>query len=104
MSPGKLATQAGHAYQWHCALALVEQPELMSAYLQTTTTPKISVKAKSEKDLDRALAEAEAANIVAVKVVDLGRTEFDGPTATVVAFGPAFRDGLPPYLRRLQLL
>jgi PTH2 family peptidyl-tRNA hydrolase len=103
ISPGKLATQAGHAYQWHAVRALQQAPEVMRAYLETDT-PKITVKARDEAMLRRVLAEAEAAGLVAVLITDAGRTEFAGPTPTVVAFGPAYRDELPPFLKRLQLL
>lgn len=103
MSPGKLATQAGHAYQWHYQLAERREPMRLAEYMCTGTTPKISVRVKSEADLDRVVAEAEAAGIVAVKVTDHGRTEFAEPTATVAVFGPAYRHDLPKFLQRLQL-
>lgn len=103
MSAGKLAVQSGHAFQWHAVAATQMLPELMTAYMANPGTPKITVRAKSEADLDRIVAEAQAAGVAAIKVVDQGRTEFPEPTATVVAFGPAYRDELPPFLKRLQL-
>jgi PTH2 family peptidyl-tRNA hydrolase len=103
MSTGKLAAQAGHGYSWLTVAALTSAPELMAQYL-AAATPKISVKAKNEKMLRRVKAEADAAGIPAYLVVDAGRTELNGPTATVCAFGPSRREDLPKFLQGLQLL
>lgn len=103
----KLGVQIAHGVEWLTRALVIDYPERYLEYQSTGTggTPKIGVKAKSEADLRKAVDEATAAGIPAVLVVDEGRTEFDGvKTATVAAFGPAYRDELPPYLRRLQLL
>ena len=103
MSRGKLATQAGHAYSWLTVEALKSNEATMAAYL-SASTPKISVKAKNEQALRRVEAECKTAGIPCYLVVDAGRTELNGPTATVCAFGPAYRSKLPKFLQGLQLL
>jgi PTH2 family peptidyl-tRNA hydrolase len=103
MSRGKLATQAGHAYSWLTVTALKDAAAAMASYL-AASTPKISVKAKNEQALRRIETECKAAGIPCYLVVDAGRTEFGGPTPTVIAFGPAHRSSLPKFLQGLQLL
>lgn len=107
ISAMKLGVQIGHAFEWLTRLLMQEHQDLYREYLETGTggTPKIGVRAKSEAELRKAVAAAEAAGIPVVLVEDEGRTEFGGvKTTTVAAFGPAYRDELPPYLKRLQLL
>ena len=67
-------------------------------------TPKIAVRVDSERELLRVEREARAAGIGACLVVDAGLTELAPSTPTVCVFGPAYRDELPPFLKRLQLL
>ena len=103
LSGGKLATQAGHAYQWLTIYAMQKAPEMLRDYLHMAS-PKIAVRVDSERELQRVQSEAEKADIPFYTVHDAGRTELEPGTATVVAFGPAYRDDLPPFLKRLQLL
>lgn len=109
----KLAGQAMHAAHWLTYLVMRTRPDLMEAYhggpfaegeQPPSGTPKIVVKAKNLAMLERIEREARAAGIPCVSVTDEGRTEFDGPTKTVVAFGPAYEDELPKYLADLQFL
>ena len=109
----KLAGQAMHAGHWLTYVVMRTRPELMEAYhggafaegeQPPSGTPKIVVKAKNLAMLERIEREARAAGIPCVSVTDEGRTEFDGPTKTVVAFGPAYEDELPKYLADLQFL
>lgn len=103
LSHGKLATQAGHAFQHLTIVALERIPAVMAAYL-AAATPKITVRADNEAALRRIEAEAMRAGVPAYLVCDAGRTEIEPGTPTVVAFGPAYREDLPPYLKRLRLL
>jgi len=103
LSRGKLVTQAGHAYQWLTIRAMQETPGALRDYLNMAS-PKIAVRVDSERELQRVQSEAEKADIPFYTVHDAGRTEHEPGTETVVAFGPAYRDELPPFLKRLQLL
>lgn len=103
LSPGKLATQAGHAYQVLTFEALRQCPETLAAYVQANM-PKISVRADDLAMLERVAREAEAANIPFAVITDAGRTEIEPGTQTVCAFGPSTREALPPFLKRLRLL
>jgi PTH2 family peptidyl-tRNA hydrolase len=103
LSAGKLATQAGHAYQWLHDPRDAEKP-WCTAGLPRYGSPKIAVRVDSERELQRVQSEAEKAGIPYYTVNDAGRTELEPGTTTVVAFGPAYRDELPPFLRRSQLL
>lgn len=103
MTRGKLAAQSGHAFQWHAVERTLVGDPTFAAYMRGPTT-KVVVAARNEHALRRCLEEARAADVPAVIITDAGRTEFAGPTATVVAFGPAYREHLPPYLARLRKL
>ena len=78
-------------------------PEMLRDYLHMAS-PKIAVRVVSERALQRVQSEAAKAGIPFYTVHDTGRTQLEPGTATVVAFGPAYRDDLPPFLKRLQLL
>lgn len=103
LSRGKLAVQATHAAGWLHLIVAQDNPDLMRAYL-SDATPKIAVSVESGAALDRVESEAKAAGIPCFVVADAGRTEIEGGTRTVCMFGPAYRDDLPDYLRRLRLL
>ena len=103
MSPGKLAVQSAHG-----AMGLFDAKrrgsDLAFEEYLSGAAPKIAVRVGSESELRRVGAEARAAAIDSYLVVDAGRTELAASTATVCVFGPAYRDELPPFLKRLQLL
>ena len=48
LSSGKLATQAGHAYQWLTIRAMQETPEALRDYVRMAS-PKITVRVDSER-------------------------------------------------------
>lgn len=103
MSPGKLAVQAMHAAATlHLELADFD-PERLTAYLKEAT-PKICVKVSSLAELNRVAEEARKAVIPYCTIRDAGRSEVDPGTKTVCLFGPAYREELPPFLKRLQVL
>lgn len=103
LSRGKLATQSGHAYQWLTVRAMQQIPEVFQKYLRMAT-PKITVRVDGEGALHRVAEEAKKAGIPFYLVHDAGRSEVEPGTATVCAFGPAYREDLPSFLKRLQLL
>lgn len=104
MSSGKAMIQSGHAFQWHAVDQTIAGNNLFAEYMADRLTPKVCVRVKDEATLHKIIAVASEALLSPVLVVDEGRTEFDGrKTPTCVVFGPAYRDELPPLLKRLQL-
>jgi len=103
MSVGKIAAQAMHAAFGLHDYLIDRKPEVLRAYEDGAHT-KICVKVNSLADLERVEREAEIANIPCHVVSDAGRSEIDPGTKTVCLFGPAYRDELPPFLRRLQVM
>lgn len=103
LSQGKMGAQVGHAFGRLYMEAAKLRPGIFEAYL-TDNEPKITVKVSDEAKLRRVEMEAKAAGIPCQLIRDAGRSEVAPNTPTVCAFGPAYRDDLPPYLRRLQVL
>lgn len=103
MSLGKACAQAGHAYGHLHLIAQQQAPSLFVQYLEDAT-PKITVRVDGETALRRVQDEAKAADIPSYIVHDAGRSELEPNTATVCAFGPAYHDELPPFLKRMRLL
>jgi len=100
--PGKLAAQAGHGFVSAIVKSMYEFPETTAAYMQSSQA-KIVLRAK-ESDFARIARECHDLGIPCVVITDEGRTVFDKPTKTVIAFGPAYSSDLSPYLKRLRLL
>lgn len=103
MSPGKLAVQAAHAASGLTLLNVMDRHALFASYF-ANAMPKIAVQVASEGALARVAFEARAAGLPSYLVTDAGRSEVPAGTMTVCAFGPAYRDDLPPFLKRLRLL
>ncbi|AOG03357.1 peptidyl-tRNA hydrolase PTH2 family protein (plasmid) [Bosea sp. RAC05] len=103
LSRGKLAVQAMHAAGWLHLVVARDNPQLLERYL-ADAMPKISVRVDTAAALDRVEAEAKQAGIPCFVVTDAGRSEVEPGTRTVCLFGPAYRDDLPAFLKRLQTL
>jgi PTH2 family peptidyl-tRNA hydrolase len=103
MSLGKYGAQVGHAFGRLYTQSITEKPEVHRAYLETNE-PKVTVKVKNEAALIRVEEEARALGIPCQLIRDAGRSELPPNTATVCAFGPARREEIGGYLKRLQLL
>lgn len=103
LSIGKACTQAGHAYQEATIAAVAAGPERFEAY-RAQSMPKISVRADGEAMLRRVAEEAGKAGLPHFLVTDEGRSEIPAGTVTMCAFGPAYRDELPGFLKRLRML
>jgi PTH2 family peptidyl-tRNA hydrolase len=103
LSQGKMGAQVGHAFGRLYMEASKFRPGQFEAYL-ADNEPKITVKVSDEAKLLRVYLEAKAAGIPCQLIRDAGRSEIAANTPTVCAFGPSYRDDLPPYLRRLQVL
>ena len=105
MSPGKCASQAGHAYLGSFLTAQQSAPMIAGLYAAEMSGTKVCLQA-SLPALIRAKAEAEQAGLPVFLVVDSGCDSFfDGrPTITALGFGPAAKAQVPKFIRRLKLL
>jgi peptidyl-tRNA hydrolase len=105
MSPGKCASQAGHAYLGAFLTAQQLSPTTAGLYAADLPGTKVCLQAALHHLL-RAKAELEQAGIPTYMVVDSGCANFfDGrPTITALGFGPAAKSELPKFISRLQLL
>lgn len=97
---GKMMSQSGHAAVGACDLA---DPSDILEWKSTGET-KITLSVKNEFQLLKIIAKLEEANIPHAKIVDAGRTVFNGPTLTCVGVGPMNSDSLTEITRKLQLL
>jgi peptidyl-tRNA hydrolase len=109
MSPGKTASQAGHAYVGAAILAQQQSPDLLSEYHQdfpASPGTKVCLEARNLDQILRAKAEAEAAGIPTFLVVDSGcENFFNGePIVTALGIGPARKDQIKHITKRFQLV
>lgn len=107
MSPGKIASQAGHAYLGAYIAALKQTPEVTSDYHSELPSPGTKVCLKGRlKDIQRAQEECQRAGIPSYLVIDSGCSNFFNgePTITAFGFGPVTEDKLPKFLKKLQVL
>ncbi len=103
MQPGKIASQAGHAYVG-ALIAAQARPE-GQAYSKLSPGTKVCLQGTLAQ-LGRAVAQLEQAGIPHYPVVDSGCPDFfDGkPTITALGFGPATKAQIKHITRRFQLL
>lgn len=101
MRKGKMIAQGAHASRYAAAASLATD---VGAW-ERAGQPKIVVSAASFDELNTVLCDARRAGLIAVEVIDEGRTEFAGRrTFTAVGIGPAPDDQIDPITRRLPLL
>lgn len=105
MSPGKCASQAGHAYLGAFLTAQQSSPTAAGLYAADLPGTKVCLQA-SLHHLLRAKEEAERAGLPTYLVVDSGCPNFfDGrPTITALGFGPVAKSQVPKFITRLKLL
>lgn len=105
MSPGKIASQAGHAYLDSYLACLSTNPQQAAEYKEDHHGIKVCLRAKNLASLYRAKDEADKLNIPNALITDLGYTCFEGqPTITALGLGPARQDQIKQITRRFQLL
>lgn len=108
METGKLSAQAGHAYTDVLDLAQETDPKRREGYRNPNTGgSKVTLKARNENQLIRALNEARAAGIPAIPVVDanhiIPNTPFDGsPIITAIGIGPCRQDEVRHITKRFN--
>jgi len=108
MPPGKLAAQAGHAFQNAHELAVMASPERTALYKGTGNGTKIVMSARNLGQLIRCYREAQQLGLPCDLVVDRGHVfppHFDGqPIITALGIGPVFRDEALAITRRCTLI
>lgn len=107
MPAGKLSAQAGHAYTDALCAALDTDPELFWSYRRNGIGgSKVTVLAKNEAALHRALAEAQAAGIPAALITDEGHVllpHFTGAKViTALGLGPGTKSDLRFITKRFR--
>jgi peptidyl-tRNA hydrolase len=107
MSPGKIASQAGHAFLG-AFLQCRDQSVLAEYHKDFPQSPgtKVCLTARSLAELLHAEQEARAAGVSVFRVVDSGCTNFFGgqPVITAVGIGPATRSQVQHITKKLKLL
>lgn len=106
MTPGKIASQAGHAYLGAFLRCQEQNPQLLAEYLKDFPGTKVCLSGKNLDALLRAHAEAEASGIPCSLITDSGCTNFlnGQPIITAIGLGPANESQIKHITRRFQLL
>ena len=107
MSPGKLASQAGHAFLG--AFLQCRDPSVLAEYhrhFPQSPGTKVCLAVRSLAELFRVEQTAQAAGIAVFRVVDSGCENFFGgqPVITAVGIGPATRAQVLNITKKLKLL
>lgn len=105
MTPGKSASQAGHAFDDSISTA---PEELVQAYRSDHKT-KIVLSAKNYETIHTAYEAAKSAGISCSMIVEenhvMPGTVFDGnPIITAIGIGPVERSEAKPICRRFKLM
>lgn len=105
MTPGKAASQAGHAFLGSFLSSQSSRPEVARAYAADLPGTKVALTA-SYSHLLRAADLCASSGIPHFLVVDSGCPDFFGgePTVTALGFGPATRDEVEHITKRLRLI
>lgn len=106
MEPGKIASQAGHAY---LGAFIHADKDLQSEYhseFPASPGTKVCLAVKNLDQLLRAQAEATAAGVPSYLVTDSGCANFFNgePTITALGLGPATKEQIKHITRRFQLM
>ena len=108
MSPGKLAAQAGHAFDMTHDKAKIIRPEITSQYKGTGNGTKICMYAKNLGQLIRAYRDCQRLNIPCELIIDRGHVlppHFDGnPIITALGIGPAYKEEMADITKRYTML
>ena len=108
MPPGKLASQAGHAFLDSYLQALERRPEAALRYRETGHGTKVALVAPSLEEILQARAEAERIGLPWALIVDSGHLlppDFDGsPIVTALGIGPARRSEVRHITKRFALV
>lgn len=108
MSPGKMAAQAGHAFDICHDKAKLLRPEITAQYKGTGNGTKICMYAKNLGQLIRAYRDCQASNIPCELIIDRGHIlppHFDGnPIITCLGIGPAYKEEIAHITKRYTMI
>lgn len=106
MSPGKAASQAGHAFKMVTYQNLKTNPKNFERYLDNSIGTNVCLVAKNLDQILKVQKECEELNIPTYLIEDSGHIHpphFDGsPIITALGVGPIF-DNFPHSLKRLSI-
>ncbi len=106
MSPGKIASQAGHAY---LGAAVQADPSILSEYhadFPGSPGTKVCLQTSSVEKIKEAMIKAQQDGIPHFLVIDSGCENFHGgkPIITALGLGPARRAEINHITRKFQLV
>jgi peptidyl-tRNA hydrolase len=106
MTPGKIASQAGHAYLGAFIKCQESNPQLLAEYLKDFPGTKVCLDGKNLDALLRVQSEASTAGIPCSLITDSGCSNFFNgqPIITAIGLGPANTNQIKHITRRFQLL
>jgi peptidyl-tRNA hydrolase len=106
MGPGKIASQAGHAYVEALLQAQTTQPERFEAYRADGLGTKVCLAVPTLEQLLEVERKCKEAGVPCALITDSGcENFFDGaPTITALGVGPAKRHETKKILRAFKLL
>jgi PTH2 family peptidyl-tRNA hydrolase len=107
MPPGKLASQAGHAYLNSFLTSQQERPDITDFYQRDGIGTKLCLEAKNQDALLKAYHAVQAAGIPCSLIIDEHHVlppHFDGsPIITALGIGPARKHEVHQITKRFKL-
>jgi len=107
MTPGKMASQAGHAYVNAYVNSLTERPDIAEFYQRDGIGTKVKLVAKNQEQLLRAYEACKAEGIPCSLIIDqhhIMPPHFTGePIITALGIGPARKHEVKHITKRFSL-
>ncbi|CAN6441203.1 unnamed protein product [Victoria cruziana] len=103
MGTGKIASQCAHAAVGMYDKLLHSQKSLLMQWWQCGQ-PKVVVKCKNQREMDRLKDEAENVGLPTFVVADAGRTQISAGSRTVLVVGPGTKSTVDSITGKLHLL
>lgn len=108
MSPGKMAAQTGHAFLDTFDLCRKEYPDRAAEYHDGCHGTKVVLGARDETQLRELYELVKSEGLPCSLIIDSGHVlppHFDGsPIVTAVGIGPARREEIHRFTKRLQVV
>jgi PTH2 family peptidyl-tRNA hydrolase len=103
MRKGKMVAQGAHASLQAYVMVMAVKPTVAIEWFRHLST-KICIGVDSEKELHDIYEKACEHGLLSVRIRDAGKTEFNEPTWTAVAIGPANAEEIDKVTGHLKLL
>ena len=107
MSPGKAASQAGHAFKLLTKNLILNNPNLSNKYFDDGLGTNICLIAKNQNQLENAYLEALKSNLPTFKVIDSGHIMppfFTGEDIlTAIGIGPCYRNDIHHITKKFSI-